>query len=102
MAATTSTATAPDGADAAAAKAVASVLGKTKTPPAAPAASNTGLTLTVDAADKKSLSRSQTSAINRAQTILGGLFDVSVSYTPAEDDTSETSDDEASTAAPTP
>ena len=73
-----------------------------KKPPAPPSASSTGLTLTVDAADRKSLSRSQTSAINRAQTILGGLFDVSVSYTPAADETGGQPDDEASTAAPTP
>jgi hypothetical protein len=71
--------TPPDTADAAAAKAVAGVLGRTA-PTSAPPASTTGLTLTVAAADRKSLSRSQTSAVNRAQTILAGVFDVSVEY----------------------
>jgi hypothetical protein len=36
--------------------------------------------LTVAAADRKALSRPQASAINRAQTILAGVFDVSVEY----------------------
>jgi hypothetical protein len=62
----------------------------------------TALTLNVAAPDRKTLSRSQTSAINRAQTLLAGVFDVSVSYGPAADETGETPEDEASAAGPTP
>jgi hypothetical protein len=80
--------TPPDAADAAAEKAVAGVLGRTAAKAAAPG-STTGLTLAVAAADRKSLSRSQTSAINRAQTILAGPFDVSVSYSPADESNDE-------------
>ena len=76
MAATTTPATlAADTADAVAAQTVASVLGKKPAPAAAP-----GLKLTVDAADRKSLSRSQSAALNRAQSVLAGTFDVSVEY----------------------
>ncbi len=93
MAAPTPIAT-PDTADAVAAKAVASVLGKKPAPSAAP-----GLKLTVDAADKTALSRSQTAALNRAQTVLAGTFDVSVEYggEPAEE--ASESEDETEPAA---
>ena len=40
----------------------------------------TAVTISVDAADRKGLSRSQVAALNRAQTLLAGSFEVSVEY----------------------
>jgi len=54
-------------------------------------ATTTSLTLSVNAADRKALSRARVAALNRAQTALAGLFDVTVSYSEkAEEPDAET------------
>ena len=49
-----------------------------------PKPTQTSVTISVDAPDRKSLSRSQLGAVNRAQTLLAGTFSVSVEYQSAE------------------
>ena len=67
-----------------------------------PAAKTTALKLTVDAADKTALSRTQTTALNRARAVLSPAFSVSVEY--GGEEAEQSADDEktepASGAAP--
>ena len=45
----------------------------------------TGITLTVDAADRTALTRAQATALNRARLALNGPFDVSVAWGASEE-----------------
>ena len=45
-----------------------------------PTAKTTALTVTVDAPDKKSLSRAQVTVLNRIRAVASGAFDVTVTY----------------------
>jgi glycine cleavage system regulatory protein len=48
-------------------------------------ASQTAVTISVDAADRKSLTRAQLAALNRGQVVLARSFDVSVAYAQPEE-----------------
>jgi hypothetical protein len=50
-----------------------------------PTAKTTALTLSVAAADRKSLTRAQLTTLNRGQVVLARVFDVSVEYGQTEE-----------------